>query len=139
MIMDIATSLSEFKNAELTVLSCWSLYGVDALRHGAFTRVSADTIETLLKNQEREYVDSLDILVNEYADFEIHKRLQKGKPKSIIPEFVNSNQIDVVVTGTIGRSGMPGFLIGNTSESVLQAINSSVISLKPNDWVSPIY
>jgi nucleotide-binding universal stress UspA family protein len=137
--MDIATSLSEFKNAELTVLSCWSLYGVDALRHGAFTRVSADTIETLLKNQEREYVDSLDILVNEYADFEINKRLQKGKPKSIIPEFVNSNQIDVVVTGTIGRSGMPGFLIGNTSESVLQAINSSVISLKPNDWVSPIY
>jgi universal stress protein E len=40
--------------------------------------------------------------------------------------------------GTIGRSGIPGLLIGNTSETVLQAVNSSVITLKPDDFLSPI-
>jgi universal stress protein E len=139
MIMDIATSLRHFETAQLTVLSCWSLYGEDALRHGAFTRVSPDKVETLLKNEEREYVENLNILKHEYSDFKFDWRLEKGKPKLIIPEFVNSNEIDVVVMGTIGRSGIPGFLIGNTSESVLQAINSSVITLKPADWISPIY
>jgi universal stress protein E len=139
MIIDIATSLSRYKNAELTILSCWSLYGEEALRRGAFTRVPQAKIETLLNNEEREYQESLNILVNEYAEFKFDQQLMKGKPKSIIPEFVNSHEIDVVVMGTIGRSGIPGFLIGNTSESVLQAINSSVITLKPENWVSPIY
>jgi nucleotide-binding universal stress UspA family protein len=40
--------------------------------------------------------------------------------------------------GTIGRSGIPGLLIGNTSEAVLQAIDSSVITIKPADFLSPI-
>ncbi|TWX69098.1 universal stress protein [Colwellia sp. C1TZA3] len=139
MIIDIASSLSQYKNAELTILSCWSLYGEEALRHGAFTRVSPTKIETLLKHEEREYQESLNILVNEFTQCKFQQILAKGNPKTIIPDFVNNNAIDVVVMGTIGRSGIPGFLIGNTSESVLQAINTSVITLKPENWVSPVY
>jgi nucleotide-binding universal stress UspA family protein len=139
MIIDIASSLSQYKDAELTILSCWSLYGEEALRHGAFTRVSPAKIETLLKHEEREYQESLKILVNEYTLCKFKQILAKGNPKTIIPAFVNNNGIDVVVMGTIGRSGIPEFLIDNTSESVLQVINSSVITLKPENWVSPIY
>ncbi|MFT4993772.1 MAG: universal stress protein E [Paraglaciecola sp.] len=138
MIIDIANSLSQFKKAELTVLSCWQLYGEQALRYGAFTRVSSETIEGLLKREEREYKESLEILLNEYADPSIEQCLIKGPPKTLIPEYVNSHKIDIVVMGTIGRSGIPGLLIGNTSETVLQAINSSVITLKPADFFSPI-
>jgi universal stress protein E len=91
------------------------------------------------KNEEQEYKNSIRVLANEYEEFSFDQALVKGKPKHIIPEFVNSNNIDIVVMGAIGRSGIPGFLIGNTSESVLQAINSSVTTLKPEHWVSPIY
>jgi universal stress protein E len=77
-------------------------------------------------------------LVNEYKGLSIDQRLIKGQPKRLIPEYVNSNGIDIVVMGTIGRSGIPGLLIGNTSETVLQAVNSSVITLKPDDFLSPI-
>ena len=138
MIIDIASSLSQFKKAKLTVLSCWLLYGEQAIRYGAFTRVSSEKIEGLLKSEEREYKESLEILLNEYADSSIEKCLIKGQPKTLIPEYVNSNEIDIVVMGTIGRSGIPGLLIGNTSETLLQAINSSVITLKPANFLSPI-
>jgi nucleotide-binding universal stress UspA family protein len=138
IIMDIATSLSQFEEAKLTILSCWQLYGEQALRHGAFTRISPEKIEELLKNEEHEYKESLKILVNEYADSSIDQRLIKGQPKSLIPDYVNNNGIDIVVMGTIGRSGIPGLLIGNTSEAVLQKIDSSVITLKPADFLSPI-
>jgi nucleotide-binding universal stress UspA family protein len=138
MIMDLATSLSQFKEAQLTVLSCWQLYGEQALRHGAFTRVSSEKIEGLLNSEEREYKKSLEVLLNEYAESSIEQCLLKGPPKTLIPEYVNSHEIDIVVMGTIGRSGIPGLLIGNTSETVLQAINSSVITLKPADFLSPI-
>jgi universal stress protein E len=92
----------------------------------------------LLKREEREYKESLDILANEYANSNIEQRLIKGQPKLLLPEYVNANEIDIVVMGTIGRSGIPGLLIGNTSETILQAINSSVITLKPANFLSPI-
>lgn len=138
MIMDIATSISEFEKAQLTIMSCWRLYGEEALRHGAFTRVSPDKVEVLLKKEEQEFKKGFDILVREYKETNFDQVLIKGLPITLIPEYVNSNKIDTVVMGTIGRSGIPGLLIGNTSESVLQAINSSVITLKPADFVSPI-
>ena len=138
IIMDIATSLSQFEKAKLTILSCWQLYGEQALMHGAFTRIAPEKIEELLENEEREYKESLNILVNEYAGSSIDQRLIKGQPKALIPDYVNNNGIDIVVMGTIGRSGIPGLLIGNTSEAVLQAIDSSVITIKPADFLSPI-
>jgi universal stress protein E len=138
MIIDIATSLSQFENAKLSILSCWQLFGEEALKYGAFTRVSSEKVEELLKREEREYKESLDILVNEYVSSTIKLHLKKGSAKTLIPEFINSNDIDIVVMGTIGHSGIPGLLIGNTSETVLQRIDSSVITIKPADFQSPI-
>ncbi|MFT4808642.1 MAG: universal stress protein E [Paraglaciecola sp.] len=138
IIMDIASSLSKFEKARLTVFSCWQLYGEQALRHGAFARVSTDKIDELLKVEENEYKDSLEILVSEYAKSNFEQCLEKGSPKLLIPEYVNSHEIDIVVMGTLGRSGIPGFLIGHNSETVLQRINSSVITLKPAGFQSPI-
>jgi universal stress protein E len=138
MIMDIASSLSEFEKAKLTVFSCWQLYGEQALRYGAFARVSTDKIDELLKQEENEYKDSLEILASEYANSSCEQFLQKGSPKLLIPEYVNSHEIDIVVMGTLGRSGIPGYLIGHNSETVLQRINSSVITLKPAGFLSPV-
>jgi nucleotide-binding universal stress UspA family protein len=108
------------------------------IRSGLYTKISSEELEGLMKNEEHEYKKILDVLVNEYKGLSIDQRLIKGQPKRLIPEYVNSNGIDIVVMGTIGRSGIPGLLIGNTSETVLQAVNSSVITLKPDDFLSPI-
>lgn len=137
-IMEIATSLSRFESAQMTVISCWELYGEQALRSGLYTKIPSDELDALLASEEYEYKKSLDILCSEYKELTIEQRLIKGEPKSLIPAYVNSNGIDIVVMGTIGRSGIPGLLIGNTSETVLQAVKSSVFTLKPDDFRSPI-
>ena len=137
-IMEIATSLSQLESAKMTVISCWEFYGERALRSGLYTKISSQELEALLKSEEHEYKKSLDILCNEYKELTIEQRLIKGEPKTLIPAYVNSNRVDMVIMGTIGRSGIPGLLIGNTSEAVLQAIKSSVFTLKPDDFLSPI-
>ena len=48
----------------------------------------------------------------------------------LIPDFVNNNAIDIVVMGTIGRSGIPGLTIGSTTETILKGINSSRLNLR---------
>ena len=40
--------------------------------------------------------------------------------------------------GTVARSGIPGFLIGNTAEDIVQKLTCSLVALKPNDFVSPV-
>ena len=138
MIMGIASSLSQFKNAQMTVMSCWQLYGEQALKTGMYTKISSDEIASLVNKEEHEQKRNLALLAGEYANYNIEEVLLKGQAKTLIPEYVNSNDIDIVVMGTIGRSGIPGLLIGNTSETVIQKINSSVITLKPDNFLSPI-
>jgi nucleotide-binding universal stress UspA family protein len=137
-ILEIAKSLCNIEGAKLTVISCWALYGEEAMRHGAFTRTPEEQIQNLLNKEEKEYQDCFSRLLEDTSDFEINKVLMKGDPKKLIPEYVNENDVDIVVMGTVGRSGIPGMLIGNTSETVLQSISSSVITLKPINFESPI-
>jgi nucleotide-binding universal stress UspA family protein len=40
--------------------------------------------------------------------------------------------------GTVGRTGLPGFFIGNTAEEVLQTATTSVLAVKPAGFESPV-
>jgi nucleotide-binding universal stress UspA family protein len=64
--------------------------------------------------------------------------LRRGKPDNVIPEFVVSEGIDVLVMGTLARAGISGVLIGNTAERVLRKLPCSVLTLKPDGFVSPV-
>jgi len=40
--------------------------------------------------------------------------------------------------GTVGRTGIPGLIMGNTAESILNNIGCSVLAVKPPGFVSPV-
>jgi len=40
--------------------------------------------------------------------------------------------------GTVGRSGIKGVLLGNTAERILDRCDCSILTVKPDDFVSPI-
>ena len=74
-------------------------------------------------------------------DFPYERRdvhLIKGSAAEIIPAFVEEQKVDLVVIGTVGRSGIPGLLIGNTAERVLNAVDCSVLTVKPEGFETPI-
>jgi universal stress protein E len=114
-IMDLATSLSCLHNSDLHILSCWTLYGENALRHSGFLKIADDSLEEMLQQEERVNRTMLDNLIERYQNPRTTAHLIKGEPKVCIPAFVEANDIDVVVMGSVGRSGIPGLLIGNTA------------------------
>lgn len=61
----------------------------------------------------------------------------EGTPDDAIPDFVDKNEVDVVVIGTQGRSGIAGVLLGNTAERLLPHLHASLVAVKPADFVSP--
>jgi nucleotide-binding universal stress UspA family protein len=46
--------------------------------------------------------------------------------------------VELLVMGTVCRTGVAGFLIGNTAEGVLDQINCSVLTLKPEGFKTPV-
>ena len=47
-------------------------------------------------------------------------------------------QADLVVMGTVARTGISGLLIGNTAEAILEQVQCSVLAVKPHGFVSPV-
>ncbi len=64
--------------------------------------------------------------------------LIKGRAPEIVDRFVRQNAVDLVVMGTLARTGLAGALLGNTAEQTLDRIECSLLALKPYSFVSPI-
>lgn len=136
LIMDLSTSLSTGGNANLYICSCWSLYGENALRYSGFLKIPEGKVDELLREEEQTNRECLNALVRCYETRNIETHLIKGAAVDCIPVFVKKHNIGVVVMGTLARSGIPGLLIGNTAETILQRIDTSVIALKPPGFKS---
>ena len=44
--------------------------------------------------------------------------------------------MDVVVMGTVARTGLPGLFIGNTAVKVFSQVSCPVVAVKPASFVS---
>ncbi|WP_303904395.1 universal stress protein [Thiohalomonas denitrificans] len=64
--------------------------------------------------------------------------LIQGSATRVIPEMAKQLQADLVVMGTVARTGVPGIFIGNTAETVLEQLRCSVLATKPPGFVSPV-
>ncbi|MBW2245528.1 MAG: universal stress protein, partial [Deltaproteobacteria bacterium] len=97
-------------------------------------------LEDLLAQVRDQTQQSLDELVAGYAleDLRYQIHLLMGDPSLVIPELVQEERVDLIVMGAVCRIGIPGFLIGNTAENVLQRVDASVLAVKPEGFVTPI-
>ena len=57
--------------------------------------------------------------------------LTKGPAKKVIPRLATELRADLVVMGTIARTGISGLIIGNTAEDILDQLSCSVLAIKP--------
>lgn len=133
--------------SEIHVGSAWEAYGEDLLRHSAFTCQPEEAIDEYVEQEHRKCFVKLDKLVRdmnhtlESAEAEPLKprlHLIKGTASKEIPQMVEQHDIDLIVMGTVGRVGVPGLIIGNTAESILEQTKCSVLAIKPKGFSTPV-
>jgi len=139
MVMELATSLARRESAALHVVHAWRLYGESILRSGR-ARISDTEVDLLLEQSRRRHHDGLDDLLRPFGLDSSQPRvhLVQGNPAQSILQVAQQIDADLVVMGTLGRSGIPGLFIGNTAEDVLQETHSSILAVKPKGFVSPV-
>jgi len=64
--------------------------------------------------------------------------MAEGRPSEQILLASAKLAADLVVMGTVGRSGIAGVLIGNTAERFFASSESSVLAIKPEGFRCPI-
>lgn len=54
----------------------------------------------------------------------------RGTPHEVIRSYVNSNDVDLVVMGTHGRSGLDRYLLGSVAENVIRTSSVPVLAVR---------
>jgi universal stress protein E len=135
-ILELALLIQELEDDHLTVLHTWMTYGESFLKSHMPPEELAEVGETF----RREAESALAAFIKPFEDrlTGVAVEVVKGEPRDVIPQFVELHGIDVVVMGTVGRTGVAGLVIGNTAEHVLQRLRGSVLALKPSGFESDV-
>jgi nucleotide-binding universal stress UspA family protein len=64
------------------------------------------------------------------ADIEIESVILEGNPAIEIVDFAEKNDIELIVMGTHGKTGIQRFMIGSVAENVVRHSKNSVLVVK---------
>ena len=124
-ILDLAISIGELEGSKVETLHAWESAGAGDELRAQVNRLANDAMQRLLAP----YASSI-------PAGGVH--LVEGDAASAIADFVANNEVDLLVMGTVVRTGIAGLLIGNTAEKTLSKVDCSVLALKPPSFVSPV-
>ncbi|MCB0162923.1 MAG: universal stress protein [Anaerolineae bacterium] len=138
-IMDLATSLAQLEQSELHIVHAWALYREFGLTYGHI-QIPKSELDKLIRETETMHGRWFSELLREYPleklNCQVH--LLHGDAGTLIPEQAKEKEIELIVMGTVCRTGVVGLLIGNTAENVLRQVNCSVLTVKPDGFVTPV-
>jgi nucleotide-binding universal stress UspA family protein len=146
-VMELASSLAVSEFAELHVVHAWEAVGESAMRHGAFIRQPEDKVNAYVDKVYQHHAQLLDALMQgmsaklgpDAIEFiKPQQHLVAGAARKEIPALAKDLQVDCIVMGTVARTGVRGFIMGNTAETILEQIACSVLAIKPPGFVSPV-
>lgn len=147
LILEIAGALAVSEFAEWHVVHAWEAIGEGTMRLGAFMSQPEDEVDAYVEQVRRHHAQCLDELMGQtgarlgsdamdYLKPQLH--LLKGPARKEIPALAERLQIDCIVMGTVARTGVRGFFMGNTAETILEQIHCSVLAIKPPGFVTPV-
>lgn len=80
----------------------------------------------------KQYLVNMKSLRQQFAINDQHTHVEDGLPEQVIPKIANKIGAQIVVLGTIGRTGFSAAFLGNTAEHVIEKLNCDVLVVKPN-------
>ena len=130
-ILDLALLLTEMHEAHLTVLQAWNAFGAPLLRSHYDEKEMTDYVSAA----ETAAREDLSALTRTFGDRIAAAEivLTQGEPEAVISEHVVAHGIDLVVMGTVARTGIAQVIMGNTAERVLRRLLCSVLAVKPEE------
>ena len=88
--------------------------------------VSGD-VYTKLKDEGEKAVEQVKQIAN---GMKVETLVLSGRPAHIITEFAGKNNVDMIVVGSQGKSGLERLLLGSVAESIIRMADCMVLVVK---------
>jgi nucleotide-binding universal stress UspA family protein len=142
-VLQLAASLAITESAQLHIGHALDAIGAGSLS-GRLLRGHEAQLSQYVEQVRTHRQDSLERSLQrlpadvgpEVHEFKTH--LIEGAPRKAIPALASDIGADLVVMGTVARTGIPGFIVGNTAEMILSQIACAVLAVKPPGFSSPV-
>ena len=131
----------------LHVGSVWQAFAEEFLRYGTFAERSPGKTDRYTEQVRAQCAERLARLLDQWREQpgvdprqrpKTRVHLVEGVPSQEIPRMARQYDANLVVMGTVARTGIPGFIIGNTAEAILEQVQCSVLAIKPDGFESPV-
>lgn len=118
---------------ELAKLSEAKVYAVFVVDTASFASIPMDTgWEMMYELLQKEGADAIRVVEEDAkaCGVEIESAVIEGHPSHEIIDFAESNDIDLIVLGTLGKSGLDRFLLGSVAEKVTRNAKVPVLVVR---------
>lgn len=144
-VIDAARCVAADPGAEILVLHAWDAVGegmIWAFASENGSRVAADVYVNEVMQARHASMDDLLAAMGDNAvdrsSTPLTPRLVRGAPEQAIIDQCKAFRSDLVVMGTVARTGLSGIFIGNTAENIINSLECPVLAVKPDGFVSPL-
>lgn len=145
-IVGTAGSLAASDFAQLHVVHAWQSITDNMIRIFSSDLPERDSAANRDKERREHHarLDLLDSRLREQFGRDVYRylsprfHLREGAAREVVPKLAKELEIDLVVMGTVSRTGIPGLLIGNTAEVILNNLECSVLAVKPSGFITPV-
>jgi nucleotide-binding universal stress UspA family protein len=132
-ILEMSSSLAVMQKSELHIVHVWDFL----IRSVMIPKHALDQIDEEARTMHKSWFENLlGKHVPDLPETQVH--LIKGEADIQIPRLTREKDIDLIIMGTVSRTGIPGFFIGNTAEKILYRVDCSVLAVKPDGFTSPV-
>ena len=137
--MDLATSLARRQDWELHLGHAWALEGEATLRSSSYEGLPGEIVDIMVRETKAIRLRQIEELSNRYvSESERSIHMVAGTAGVVLPGLAERLDVDLVVMGTVGRTGLRGLIMGNTAETILRSVRCSVLAVKPEGFVTPV-
>ncbi|MFN2355346.1 MAG: universal stress protein [Desulfopila sp.] len=144
-ILELAASLALSDFASMHIAHAWEAIAAKTLlsRGG----MSPEGVSNYVENEQARHMNELYRLADklrgwigndtyDYLSPRVH--LPEGSGKEVIAPLAAELRADLVIMGTVARTGISGVIIGNTAEAILDQLACSVLAIKPPGFKTPV-
>lgn len=107
---------------------------------GTAQKSTADTEQMSIESEAKEAVETVSTIAQEWnEEIDVTTSIERGDPSRVIGGYANEYGMDLIVMGTMGRTGLKRFLLGSVTENVLRIARTPVLAVPPKrDELRPI-
>jgi universal stress protein E len=132
-ITETANALSKIINANVHLVNSYPGTPVNiAIEIPEFD--SSEYNDTMLKHHQQAMLEHAKL----FSIAQENTYVEEGLPETVIENMSQKLDAELVILGTVGRTGISAALIGNTAEHVIDQLNCDVLALKPEGYISPL-